>query len=161
MVELVGALNGLTEAVDNLRAYLERVAACAVRWTVAVQSSPVRVPRDSRTVMPAAMAAYRGREAVDPEQPETQQPGPDVALADQEWSAAVRRRVLGLLVDDAPAERAAMERVLLGEERAESAAAATGLPVQRVWVITQRTKRRILADAQLRARWREIATEEE
>lgn len=131
---------------DNARGYLWTVAQAAAQLAAWRYSSPVTVTEHARRTRAPFQSVSEDLLC----EWASQQPGPEAALAARQWRAAVAARVLELAAKDSAEDQAVVRRVLLEEAQAQEAADALSVPVARVWVVTQRMRRRILADARMR-----------
>lgn len=159
LVEMLAALRRLTERPASLTAYLGRVAyttAWAYAWTL---TSPLRHSKFRRGLGHAVAAIQRESDAVLADAADSS-PTAETWLAERQWQAAVRREVEACFAEDPALDRALMRRVLLEEQTQMEAATAEQVPVQHVYVVTLRTKRRILARATAQALWRDLPSRE-
>lgn len=156
LAAMLAALRVLKSAPVSLSAYLGQVAKIAVWLHGAEMRSPVRHRRDVQGLEQAAQtAAGRVSDAVLALEPSEAVPASQ-ALEQRRWDAEVRAQVESVLAQDSADEQAILRPVLLGDAHPREVAAALGQPVQRVYVVALRAKRRILASAQLRALWRDL-----
>ena len=132
---------------DNAGGYLWRVAQAAAQLAAWRLSSPVTVTEHARRTRGLMQSVELAEVCAEP----APQPSAEQTLADLQWQARVQRRVLALSADLSASDQAVVRACLLGESAPHEAAVEVGVPVQQVWCVTRRMRRRILADAELRA----------
>lgn len=131
---------------DNAEAYLWTVAQASAQLTAWRMTSPVSVTEHARrtrspfeSVPEEVLRDWRAP-----------QPSPEAAVANSEWRAAVRARLLELTAQAPEDEQAVVRAIVCTGATPREAAAEAKVPSARVWVISSRLRRRILADEQLR-----------
>ena len=160
LAAMLATLRGLAWQPRDLAAYLAVAARWAMREYLLRVQAPVRCSSDWSGLVRQAKAAERASVvALDDVQVEVSQA--DDRLAEAGLVRLVRRRLREATADAPVGHRAAPWRVLVEEESPADAAAAEGVPVREVYAINEKTKRRLLRDARLRALWRDVSSREE
>lgn len=141
---------------DNTAGYLWTVAQAAAQLAAWRTTAPVTVTEHARRTR----APFETAPEMELCSFASEQPAPEAALADREWQAAVRARLLELSAKDTAEDQAVVRAVMLEETQPQEAAVALSVPVARVWVVTQRMRRRILGDQRMRELHAELGTGE-
>lgn len=156
LVAMCAAMRHVTASTQCVAAYLARVAKVAT-WLHGVELvSPLRHSKSADGLAQAARAAAgRVSDELLEQEAAPQMPAPD-ALNEGRWAAEVRAQVEKVLARETPDDRALLQELLLGGSHYREVAQQFGVPLPKVYVISQRACRRILTSARVRALWRDL-----
>lgn len=130
--------------LDDTKAYLARVAHCAVWVYTWTSLAPVKLgARDY--LYRQSMDTHRESDEAMLDLPADSMT-PEESLALVRWRSAVAGRFEELMQKDPEVDKALVRRVLLSGERSEEAAVAEEVPVAAVYYVTQRMRKRIAND---------------